>query len=195
MSYQKKLGSVFKKATFASLLSMLSCSLFADTKQNAEIYIKEGTAIIDMVNTGSINLAEVESKVLLLLQQAVPLAYAYGDAHPNGKQYLQVVIDEAAKESGKGNVTALGPMVDQTFDHLEVFWHDAGFAEVKDIGIDMSDEDNEHFNDPMHAIVHPVMVLRAARDYSSNNDPNALAAMKSEMEEGIEQVQLLINEL
>jgi hypothetical protein len=50
----------------------------------------------------------------------------------------------------------------------------------------MEDEDNEHFTDPLHVMIHPIMVLRAAQDKN-------LDAMKAEMQEGMEQIEITVN--
>ncbi len=59
----------------------------------------------------------------------------------------------------------------------------------------MKNEDNEHFTDPIHAIVHPLLVLKAAQSYDKDKKESYLKDMKEEMSEGIEQSIALVTHL
>ena len=79
-----------------------------------------------------------------------------------------------------------------SFKDLEHEWHDLNHftkSGSNDLGIDVKAEDNEHFTDPIHAIVHPLLVLKAAQAYATSKDEADLKAIKEEMEEGLEQVE------
>jgi hypothetical protein len=73
---------------------------------------------------------------------------------------------------------------------LEHQWHDLHYFSNKKevIGVDLADENNEHFTDPIHVIVHPLLVLKAAQSFANGGGDAALQQMKEEMEEGIEQI-------
>lgn len=101
------------------------------------------------------------------------------------------MLDEAIKNvatiSG-GNVTGLGPMSEETFSQIEDRWHDLGYTKEKEYGVDMEDEENEHYTDPLHVMIHPLMVLRAAKDGDKD-------AMKAGMTEGMEQMEIAVENL
>lgn len=185
------------KNTITIILLLLIAIPVAVAKTTAELekdYLNQGQIIIDMVNARSVNSSEVEDLVTKLTQISVVLSQQYMKKFPEGKKLLELAIKEVAAMNGN-TVSGLGPMVRLPFKQIEDEWHDLGFVESNDVGIDMEDEDNEHFTDPLHVMVHPIMVLRAARDYDKSRSATDLNAMKSEMEEGMEQVILLINKL
>lgn len=172
-----------------SIVASLALSSNAVAESNAELvekYQKLGSSIVDMVNTKSVSASEVEAKVVELTRISVELANRYKKAHPEGVKLLDTIIEQVAKVS-EGNVTGVGPMAELSFETIEHDWHDLGYFESHDVGVDLSDEDNEHFTDPIHTMVHPIMVLRAARDYATNKSDESLNLMKGEMEEGMEQ--------
>ena len=66
-----------------------------------------------------------------------------------------------------------------------------GFVETTDVGIDMDDEDNEHFTDPAHVVIHPIMTYVAAMEGQKSGEDRR-DDMKAELQEGIEQLELLL---
>ncbi len=183
-----------KKAHLAGSIvaTLIFCSSAPaeNVTQLVENYKSAGQAIVDMVNSQSVSVDQIEAKVLDLTKASVELANLYKQAHPDGTQLLDVVITQVANVDN-GAVTGVGPMVELSFDEIEGQWHDLGYFESNDSGVDLEDEDNEHFTDPLHVMIHPIMVLRAAKDFSASNSPEDLNAMKSEMEEGLEQVAIV----
>ena len=179
--------SRLKLITVALLACCTSLVYAASVQESTEDYIKTGKEIVDMVNSGSIDVSGVESRVLSLTKNSVALAQAYIKKYPQGEALLSEVMNHVAIVEN-GTVKGLGPMVNDSFARMEEHWHDLGFMEGKDFGVDMEDEDNEHFTDPLHVMIHPLMVLRAAKD--GNKD-----AMKSEMEEGMEQIEITAGEI
>ncbi len=153
-------------------------------------YQETGASIVDMVNSQSVSVDEIEKKVVDLTRISVDLTNRYKQIHPDGAKLLDITIEQVAALDN-GSVVGVGPMADLTFDEIEGQWHDLGYFESNDVGVDLEDEDNEHFTDPMHVMIHPIMVLRAAKDYATSSSPDDLNAMKAEMEEGMEQVALV----
>lgn len=178
---------IYRIALFAIMAFSFSFSVANDLEQVRDDYLKNGQEIVDMVNADSIDLAKVKAHVIQLTRDSVVLAQAYIVKHPEGAVLLQEAINSAAILEGSRFIR-LGPMSEQSFTHLENHWHDLGYVTGKDFGIDMDDEDNEHFTDPLHVMIHPFMVLQAAKDGDKD-------AMKAEMEEGMEQIILTIESL
>lgn len=150
-------------------------------------YTKAGREVVDLVNAKNVDATKVAALVLVMEQQAVPMAQAYARKFPAGKGLIDTVIAQIAVVDGAGNVTALGPMKDLSFEVIEKQWHDLGYFKANKPSIDLDNEDNEHFTDPLHTMIHPMMVLRAAIDYQTSKSDKELKAMKEEMDEGIEQ--------
>jgi hypothetical protein len=173
---------------FICLAALTSCSLWAADSALAthgSNYHAAGKAIVDMVISKKIELPAVTAKVDTLLTEATALGEAYAKAYPAGAKLLKTVI---------GNIPEMKKL---SYAELQTEWHDLGyFAKPgRDVGLDLKSEDNEHFTDPIHAIVHPLLVLRAAQDYAADKKDEHLKAMKEEMEEGLEQAEKLVLKL
>ncbi len=172
----------------------LGTQAYADQYDDAmHSYTEAGQRVIDMVNGGDVDVAAVEKDVIVTLQAAVDLAHAYAAKHPGGKAVLDKTVETAAVVGADGKVTGIGSMGEMSFDVIEAEWHDLGYFFKNDLGVDLEDEDNEHFTDPMHTIIHPVMTYVAAKDFSNGGGEKSLTAMKAEMQEGIEQVENTAN--
>lgn len=145
-------------------------------------YHAAGKAVVAMAIAKNVDAREVEKQVDIMLGDAVWLATEYGKAHPAGAKVLKIVTD---------NVDAMRKL---SFRDLEHEWHDLNHFSSggHDAGIDLSEEDNEHFTDPIHAIVHPLLVLKAAQAYGAGRKDEDLHALKAEMEEGLEQAEKLM---
>ncbi len=142
-------------------------------------YHAAGKAVVDMALSKKVDPAAAAAKVDTMVQDASWLATEYGKKHPAGQKLLLAVT------SGVADMKKL------SFDELEKQWHDLHVFDGKkdEIALDLTDEDNEHFTDPIHALVHPLMVLKAAEDFAKSGSEEALKQIKEEMEEGIEQAE------
>ncbi len=152
---------------------------------HATRYHAAGKAVLEMVINKQVSVPAVAAQVDVLLVESIALTEAYAKANPAGEKLLRVVIDQ---------VPTLKTL---SFATLQSDWHDLGhFAKPgNSAGLDLQDEDNEHFTDPIHAIVHPLLVLKAAEAYAAKPDAEHLATMKEEMEEGLEQADKLLARL
>jgi hypothetical protein len=177
------------KRLLTSILSLcLASSLSAASVAEQEAaYAKGAKALIDMANAKIVDVEKAKSLVLMMEQQAVPMAQAYVVKFPAGKGVIDTVIAQIATLDASGTMTAFGPMKDMTFEVIEKTWHDLGYFKEHKPTIDLTDESNEHFTDPLHTMIHPMMVLRAAITYQTSKSDADLKAMKEEMDEGLEQ--------
>jgi hypothetical protein len=151
----------------------------AQVESHYRSYHAAGKAVVEMAISKNVDVVAVEKQVNVMLADAVWLATEYGKAHPTGAKLLKTVTD---------HVDAMRKL---SFHELEHEWHDLGYfaAGGHDVGLDIKEEDNEHFTDPIHTIVHPLLVLKAAQAYSTAHKEEDLKAMKAEMEEGLEQAE------
>lgn len=169
-------------------LSILPCLRAADRAQVEARYLSyhtAGKAVVEMAISRRVDPAEVEKKVDTMVADAVWLATEYAKAFPKGAVLLQTVTAH------------VGDMRKLTFQELEGEWHDLGYfgKPGHDAGIDLKAEANEHFTDPIHSIVHPLLVLKAAQSFAAGKKEEDLKAMKAEMEEGLEQAEKQKNTL
>lgn len=176
------------KKTSALIIAglMLACTLPVRSADQAGVeahyktYHDAGKAVVEMALTKKVDPAEVEKKVNSMLTAASWMAAEYGKAHPAGEKFLKVVTD---------NIEAMKKL---SFKDLEHEWHDLNHftkSGTSNLGIDVKAEENEHFTDPVHAIVHPLLVLKAAQAFATSKDDGELKTIKEEMEEGLEQME------
>jgi hypothetical protein len=151
----------------------------ADSAAHVAAYHKAGKALVEMSLTKKVNVEEATKLVDVLLKEGVWLSGVYAKAYPNGEKLLKIVTE---------NVETMKKL---SFDELEHQWHDLHYFDGKKdaIGVDLGEEDNEHLTDPIHVIVHPLLVLKAAQNYAKSPGDEPLKQMKEEMEEGIEQIE------
>ena len=187
---------------FASLLCLATClvqtSHAADSaalKAAQKAYHEAGAAVVEMTQSKKVDVAQVEAKVVAMEQGAVVLSRAYASKFPAGAKLIATVIEHVAVVDAKGSVTALGPMKELSFQEIEDQWHDGAYFKSHDLGVNFEDEANEHFTDPIHTMVHPMMVLRAAMAFQKGQDAKDLQAMKDEMDEGMEQAEKMLEVL
>ena len=174
-----KSNFVLLVSAFALLTSFAHAADKAQVEAHYQSYFTAGKAVVEMAISKKVDAAEVEKRVNIMVADALWLAREYAKANPKGAKLLKIVAD---------NVDAMRKL---SFHDLESEWHDLGyFAKPgQDAGIDLKSEDNEHFTDPIHSLVHPLLVLKAAQAYATGKGEGDLKAMKEEMEEGLEQVE------
>jgi hypothetical protein len=75
-----------------------------------------------------------------------------------------------------------------SFKDLTAQYHDGGAFDEKTVGMNLKDEANEKYSDPVHIAVHPLLTLKALEDKD-------VKAAKEELAEGLEQMEALVAEL
>lgn len=157
----------------------------ADLSAQYDLYQKSGKAIVEMAIKKQVDGPTLEKNVKECVAAATLAAQEYAKAFPAGAKLLKTVID---------NIPAIEKLAGK---EIEKEWHDMGYFKKpgNEPGLDVSAEENEHFTDPIHAIVHPLIVLKAAQAYASGKKDEDLKAVKEEMEEGLEQMERLKKKL
>ncbi|MBL9167261.1 MAG: hypothetical protein JNN07_05935 [Verrucomicrobiales bacterium] len=157
----------------------------AALEKHTQNYSKNAKAILEMAITKKIDATVVEKHVRECLADASWAAEEYGKAFPAGAKLLKTVV------------ASIPAMEKLDFKSLETEWHDLGYFSKpgNDPGVDLKEESNEHFTDPIHSIVHPLLVLKAAQNYAVSKGEDDLKAVKEEMEEGLEQMDRLKKQL
>ncbi len=175
-----------KASTLLTLAGLMISALTLHAASKADVDAKynsdhaAGKAVLEMALTKKIDAAEVEKKVNAMVADASWIATEYGKAHPKGEKFMKVITD---------NIDAMRKL---SYKDLEHEWHDLNYftkSGSNDLGIDVKSEDNEHFTDPLHAVVHPLLVLKAAQAYVTYKSDDELKSIKEEMEEGLEQME------
>lgn len=144
-------------------------------------YKANGKIVMDAIVAKKVDAAALKKPLEAMADDAASLATEYGKKKPDGAKLLKMVVDALPKLKGL------------SFDELEKEWHDLGYFSkpANNPGIDLKKESNEHFTDPIHCIVHPIMTLRAAEAFAKSKSDKDLQTMKEELSEGLEQVDLM----
>jgi hypothetical protein len=170
-----------KKLALLSILFSFSSAFAVDKgalESNVSEYGKIGKEILEMVVSKNVEPTAVAAKVAVMMTKATAIASAYSEAYPEGKELLDTVVQNAPE------------MKKLSFHQLEKEWHDLEYFAKPGNGLslDLKNEDNEHFTDAVHMIVHLYLTLSAAEAYSASKADADLQTMKEEMTEGMEQV-------
>ena len=172
------------KTALLTLSAVLGLALQSHAADAAAInshytsYHTAGKAVVEMGINKKVDAADVGKKVDTMVADAVWFAGEYAKAFPKGEKLIKVITD---------NVDAMKKL---SFKELEHEWHDMHhFDKSNDTGVDVKAEENEHFTDPIHSIVHPLLVLKAAQAYAATKGEDDLKSIKEEMEEGLEQME------
>ena len=148
-----------KNLILCAVLGLAFNSRAADTaaiNSHYTSYHAAGKAVVDAAIAKKIDAADVAKKVDVMVADAVWFAGEYAKAFPKGEKLLKVILD---------NVDAMKKL---SFKELEHEWHDLHhFDKDNSTGVDVKAEENEHFTDPIHSIVHPLLVLKAAQGYAA----------------------------
>jgi len=169
--------------TVAALVSAFALQTVSAAPPDLDARVKEytvtGRSLVEMAQTKKVDLAEVRKKVDRLVEIASGLAKDYEAKFPAGKKLIDTVI------------AAVPEMKGLSFHEIESEWHDMKHFEKpgNNPGLDLKAEENEHFTDPIHAIIHPLLVLKAAETHEKSPGAEPLKQIKEEMEEGLEQVE------
>jgi hypothetical protein len=166
---------------FGAFFFVASTALAAGEMDKVNSYKANGKIVMDKIIKKTIDPAEVKPLLHKMADDAGELATAYGAKKPDGAKLLKMVVD------------ALPKLKTMSFEELEKDWHDLAYFSKpgNDAGIDLKKEKNEHFTDPIHCIVHPLMTAVAAESYAKTKKEEHLQAMKEELSEGLEQMDLL----
>lgn len=151
----------------------------AEIESRAKSYHAAGKALVEMSITKKVDAAAAAKHVDTCVADAIWFANAYAAKHPKGAKLLKTLTD---------NVEAMKKLSAKDLEHD---WHDLHYFDKRqaEITINLKDEDNEHFTDPIHALVHPLLVLKAAQAQATSPSADNLKQMKEEMEEGLEQME------
>lgn len=148
----------------------------AKVKAAAEEYAKIGSSIMPSVKDGSATDALLSDKIDGMVKQAQIVMKEYANKYPESKKLVDYLISKS------------GDLKKASFESLEKDYHDAGKLTKDVVGIDLKDEDNEKFLDPCHIMIHPLMVLAAAREKKTKEG-------LAELNEGLEQMKTSLAEL
>ncbi len=139
----------------------------------AKDYAAAGSDLMNLINTKD---KDIKTKAPVLVKKMT-------DAATKVIELIAAKEKDPAKKMLSYVITKKSDIEKASFSSLEKDWHD-GATVKKDTGFDMMDEANEKYTDPVHALVHPLMTLKAIE----GNEGKTLKEAKEELAEGLEQM-------
>lgn len=141
--------------------------------------------MMEMIQSKNVDPAKLDSYVSEIIKSGVSLAKAYAAKFPESKKPVDVMIS---------HIDAIKKL---EYKKAQKLWHDFDAAELAadKVGVDLKKEENESISDPMHTIVHPILVYLSGHQYLKTKSIDDLKSMKGEMAEGIEQAKALVGRL
>jgi hypothetical protein len=146
---------------------------------------KNGSLIMEMIQSKNVEASKLDSYVSEIVKNGISLAKAYAAKYPESKKSVDVMI---------AHVDAIKKL---EYKKAQKLWHDFDAPELAPdkVGLDLKKEENESVSDPLHTIVHPLLVYLSGQQYLKSKSMDDLKSMKGEMAEGIEQAKALVGRL
>lgn len=162
------------------VIILTSLNIFAVDKAKLELaskaYDDNGKKLMSMINSGTVDEGKAATLVDEMISASVTTAKEYITFDTKSEKLLNQAIDSIPK------------MKTMSFTDLEKNYHDGAAFDSKITGINLKDEENEKYTDPVHCMVHPLLTLKAIKDKN-------LKSAKQELSEGMEQMTKLVGQL
>jgi hypothetical protein len=166
-----------KSLLIAATAALAASRVFAfDIDAQSATFTKLANGIIAQTVAGKIDVAAVQADTATMEKIAAEFAEAYKAKFPSGAKLADFML--ASKDSLTGMT-------------LEAI--DAGFesdainkAHGKEIGFDLTAEENEHFGNMVDLFVHPATAAICAGLWEKDHSAERLKRMQSELQEVIE---------
>lgn len=178
-----KIKSIILTAAVAALTTARAFAF--DAEAQSATFAKLANGIIAQTVAGKIDANAVRADVATMEKIATEFAEAYKAKYPTGAKLADFML--ASRDSLTGMT-------------LEAI--DAGFeseainkSHGKDIGFDLTAEENEHFGNMVDLFVHPATAAICASLWEKDHNADRLKRMQSELQEVIEHCRKVTDKL
>ena len=170
---------------FAGTAAILTQLPAADTDASAAAFIKLANGIIALTVAGKIDVPAVRKDVAAMEQLASAFAVQYKAKYPAGTKLLDFML---AKRDGLTGMTL--EEIDAHFESDAI-----NKAHGKELGLDLTAEENEHFGNAVDLFVHPATAAICAGLWEKDHQGEHLKRMQSELQEVIEHCHHVVDKL
>jgi hypothetical protein len=172
-------------ATFV-LLAFVSIGLQAsELDDKAAAFTKLASTVIEQAVIGKLDVPVVEKDLLEMETLAAYFAGQYKVKFPAGVKLMDFML---SKKDGLTQMT-LGD-IDAQFESEAI-----SKAHGKELGMDLTVEDNEHFGNAVDLFVHPATAYICAEGWIKDHKPEQLKRIQSELQEVIEHCHKVVEKL
>jgi hypothetical protein len=166
------------------ILCSVSC-LSADLAAQAASFDQAADRVIRQAVTGKVDVPAAQQELARMVVTAAWFAEQYKAKFPKGAKVMDFMT--AQKDSLAGMALA---DIDANFEAEAI-----NKAHGKDFGLDLTEEDNEHFGNPIDLFVHPATASIALGMWSKDPKPELLKRAISELQEVKEHCQKVVAQL
>jgi len=169
----------------ASAALLVSRSVATELDDNAATFIKLANGVIAQAVLGKIDVAAVQKDTATMLNLAEGFAVKYKAKYPAGAKLMDLMI---SKKDSLSSMTL--EAIDAEFEAQAI-----NKAHGKEIGLDLTDEANEHFGNPVDCFVHPATVAICAGLWAKDQNPERLKRIQAEFQEVVEHCRHTVEKL
>lgn len=178
-----KIKSFLLTAATAALVTVRAYAFDAEA-QSAE-FTKLANGIIAQTVAGKIDAGAVRADVATMEKIAADFAEAYKAKFPTGAKLADFML------ASKNSLTGMSlEAIDASFESEAI-----NKAHGKEIGFDLTAEENEHFGNMVDLFVHPATAAICAGLWEKDHSAERLKRMQSELQEVIEHCRKVTDKL
>lgn len=169
-----------------ALLAATAIGLFgAELDDKAAVFSKLASGVIEQAVVGKLDVPAAQKDLVAMESLAVYFATQYKAKYPAGAKLMDFIV------ARKDGLIALSLAdIDAQFESEAITK-----AHGKELDIDLTVEENEHFANPIDLFVHPATAHIAAGLWAKEHKPEQLKRIQSELQEVIEHCQKVVNKL
>jgi hypothetical protein len=175
-----------------SLISSLSLvavtgvgMLAAELDDKAAAFAKLANGVIEQTVVGKLDVPAVSKDLNAMEDLASWFANQYKAKHPAGAKLMDYML---AKKDSLHQMSLAD--IDAQFESEAITK-----AHGKEIGLDLTVEDNEHFGNPVDLFVHPATSYICAQAWDKEHKAEQLKRIQSELQEVVEHCQKVVAKL
>jgi len=157
----------------------------AEIDDNAAAFAKLANGIIAQAVSGSLTVPTVHADVVKMEALAADFATKYKAKYPEGAKVADFML---AKKDGLTAMTLAA--IDENFESAAI-----QKVHGAELGIDLTDEANEHFGNMIDLFVHPATAAICADLWEKDHKDDHLQRIKSELQEVIEHCHHVVDSL
>ncbi len=159
--------------------------LAAELDDKAAAFTKLANGVIEQAVVGKLDVPAVSKDLNTMEDLAVWFAGQYKVKHPAGAKLMDFML---AKKDSLNQMSLAD--IDAQFESEAI-----SKAHGKELGLDLTLEDNEHFGNPVDLFVHPATSYICAQAWNKDHKAEQLKRIQSELQEVIEHCHKVVEQL
>jgi len=172
-------------STLALAVLTAVSAVASEVDDKATAFSKLANGIIEQTVAGKLDVPQIEKDVAVMEDLAVFFAAQYKAKYPAGAKVMDFII---AQKEGLTKLSLAD--IDANFESEAI-----NKAHGKDLGLDLTAEENEHFGNPIDLFVHPATAQICAKLWAKDQKADHLKRIQSELQEVVEHCHHVVDKL